>query len=87
MTFRYLEQGTFADVWEVERLVGVLKQCADRLSTLSLGGDWEDMDLRLSNEMRLLAYELSPAERGVFTSDKLQHKPKGEYDRTMYQAQ
>lgn len=64
MSFVYLEQGTFIEFPERERLVTVLLKCAERISPLStspINEMAEDMEaIKLINDCRLLAHDLFP---------------------------
>lgn len=63
MSFVYLEQGTFIEFPERERLVTVLLKCAERISPLDITQNEmvSDMEaVKLINDCRLLAHDLFP---------------------------
>ena len=63
MSFVYLEQGTFIEFPEREKLISVLLKCAERISPLDITQNEmvSDMEaVKLINDCRLLAHDLFP---------------------------
>jgi len=63
MSIVQLEQGTFIEFPEREKLISVLLKCAERISPLDITQNEmiEDMEaVKLINDCRLLAHDLFP---------------------------